>query len=167
MRTAAFAGAILMFTAVCMMVSAALHISANVASRLSEPAPVYDFRFYSLIFLGVFLLANAVICVRRAKLVARHDPDARSQARAALTRVLVASVPLLPFVPHASYFSVFAIADLAALRIAGARARPFAIRRLTPADCDTLSIHERSFRGTHGAALPHGVWANAARVDER
>lgn len=166
-RADAYAGAILLFAATCVAVSATLHIVTSLRNRLLEPAPRYDFLIYSLVFVGVFLLGNAIICMRAASAVTGRDEAARSRATAALARILTASVPLLPFAPHGWYVCVFAMSSLAALQFAGASARRFAIRRLTPVHCDTLSVHERSLRSTHAAAVRHAGGANAARLDQR
>jgi hypothetical protein len=147
----ASAGAALLGTGACMAVSASLHIVANAVERIGQPAPVYDFRIYSLLCLGVFLLGNAVMCIRRAAAVAAADPRARRETTHALLRIGAAAAPLIPFVPHAWYFTVFVLIDLAALRLAR---------------CGTLAVHETSLYPVRTFVVRRDPRSNAPRLDE-
>jgi len=76
---------------------------------------VYNFRFYSLALLGVMLIAAALACLTSVRSLMRGDPTGRRVALAATAVLLVLNVPLIPIQGFAVGFSVFALANLAAL----------------------------------------------------
>jgi hypothetical protein len=56
----------------------------------------YDFRAYSLLLLGVVLVASGVYLMRQAGALGRGEPGARAAAVRGVIVVLLLNVPLIP-----------------------------------------------------------------------
>lgn len=76
---------------------------------------VYDFRFYSLMLLGVLLVAAGVTCLSSVRRLIRGDGGGRRVAVSATVVLLALNVPLMPIQGFAVGFSAFALVNLAAL----------------------------------------------------
>lgn len=76
---------------------------------------IYDFRFYSLVLLGVMLIAAAVACLTSVRSLTRGDAAGRRVAVSATVVLLALNVPLMPIQGFAVGFSAFALVNLAAL----------------------------------------------------
>ncbi len=108
-----------------------LAVTGRALSRLG-PAFEYDFRLYSLIMLGVVLIAGGVRCLTTAWNVARGDPRAWKAALEATTMLLVVNVPLMPIQGFAVGFSMFLMVTLLALIATRRRfVTPFGARTVT------------------------------------
>ena len=87
------------------------------AGRGSGPGGtfVYDFRFYSLVLLGVMLIAASVACLTSVRSLIRGDAGGHKVALSAALVLLALNVPLMPIEGFAVAFAIFALANLAAL----------------------------------------------------
>ena len=86
-----------------------------------EAAFAYDFRFYSLILLGVVVFVPAVICVMNARKLTTGDPDAWYRVLVASGMLALINLPLMPIQPNAIGPAVTATAAFVAVL---ARRRP-------------------------------------------
>ena len=93
----------------------AAHTLAVVGRALRGPAFEYDFRLYSLVLLGVSLIAGGLRCLSTSWKVARGDARAWKTALGASTMLLVVNVPLMPIKGFATGFSAFLVMTLFAL----------------------------------------------------
>jgi hypothetical protein len=75
---------------------------------------VYDFRFYSLVLLGVLLLGASVACVTAVRSLARGEAAGRRVTCSAAVMLLALNVPLMPIEGFATGFTVFALVNLVA-----------------------------------------------------
>ncbi len=76
---------------------------------------VYDFRFYSLLNLGVLLIAGGVACAVLAHRLMRGELRAWKGTLWATVLLLAVNLPLIPIEDNAYGPSVFAFVNLAAL----------------------------------------------------
>jgi hypothetical protein len=112
-----FAGAIVGALGLAHLVSVVM----TAMDRSRQNQFVYDFRFYSLVLLGVLLVAAGFLAAIAAAGLARGDRAAWRASLAVWSAILVINVPLIPIQGFAVLFSALAALELVLL--AGLRAR--------------------------------------------
>jgi len=75
----------------------------------------YDFRFYSLLLVGLLILLPGFLCLRHARGLTQGEASAYRQARRATLWLLAVNLPLIPIQGFAVLLSAFAGANLLAL----------------------------------------------------
>ena len=91
------------------------HTLAVISRMFRRPAFEYDLRLYSLVMIGVLLIAGGVRCLSTSWHVARGDTRGWKAALGATTMLLVVTVPLMPIQGFAVGLSAFLIVALLAL----------------------------------------------------
>lgn len=84
---------------------------------------VYNFRFYSLMLVGVMLVAAGAACLTSVRRLMRGDAAGHRLALWATVALLALNVPLMPIQGFAVGFSAFALVNLAALWLTRTRFR--------------------------------------------
>ncbi len=102
------------------------HLVAVLIVELRRSPVIYDFRFYSLLLLGVVNGTLALAALRVARRLAAGEREARRTAMRAMLGLLVVNVPLGPIQGFATALAIFASLDLIALALARHRASEFA-----------------------------------------
>ena len=129
-RVLAAVGAVTFFCGALIAFLGLAHTLAVIGEAFSRPpAFEYDFRLYSLVMLGVSLIAGGLRCLSTSWNVARGDARAWKAALTATILLLVINVPLMPIQGFAVAFTALLLVSLIAL-IATRRcfAAPFAHR---------------------------------------
>jgi hypothetical protein len=80
---------------------------------------VYNYRFYSLVLLGVLLIVTGLIAAVEAERLARGRPSGWRASLSVWTAILAINLPLVPLQGFAVLFSVLAAVEL--LLLAGSR----------------------------------------------
>ncbi len=75
----------------------------------------YDFRFYSLVLVGLVILFPALVCVLRARRLTEGDLDSWKRVLRASGILLLVNAPLGPIQPFAIGFTVLASLNLVSL----------------------------------------------------
>jgi hypothetical protein len=90
----------------------AAHTIAVINQALRRPAFQYDFRLYSLILLGIFLIAGGVRCLTTSWKVSRGDARAWKDALQTTTMLLAVNLPLTPIQGFAAGLAGFLVVTL-------------------------------------------------------
>ncbi len=75
----------------------------------------YDFRFYSLVLVGLLILLPGFLCLRHARGLTQGEASAYRQARRATLWLLAVNLPLIPIQGFAGMLSALAGLNLFAL----------------------------------------------------
>lgn len=118
------------------------HLAAVVGRAMAstgtgaEGTFVYDFRFYSLVLLGVLLMAGGLACVSSLRRLTRGEPAGWSLAFWTSIALLAINVPLMPIQGFAVGFSAFLSVNLVILVLTRWRFRNPRLPRVPPSDRD-------------------------------
>jgi lysylphosphatidylglycerol synthetase-like protein (DUF2156 family) len=85
---------------------------------------VYNFRFYSLVFVGVVIVVAGFYCLIAARGLTRADPLARRRALRASLVILAVNAPLAPIQGFAYGLSILALFNLIGLATSRRFLRP-------------------------------------------
>lgn len=108
-------GAVTFFCGALIGLLGVAHTLAVIGRALRGPAFEYDFRLYSLVLMGVCLIAGGLRCLSTSWSVARGDVRAWKAALGATSMLLVVNLPLMPIQGFAVGFSVFLVITLLVL----------------------------------------------------
>jgi len=108
-------GAVTFFCGALIGLLGVAHTVAVIGRALRGPTFEYNFRLYSLVMLGVSLIAGGLCCLSTSWNVARGDARAWKTALAATTLLLVVNAPLMPIQGFATGFSAFLVVTLLTL----------------------------------------------------
>ena len=108
-------GSVTFFCGALIGLLGAAHTLAVIGRALRGPASEYDFRLYSLVMMGVALIAGGLRCLSTSWNVARGDVRAWKAAIGATTLLLVVNLPLVPIQGFAVGLSVFLVMTLLVL----------------------------------------------------
>ena len=115
-RVLAAVGAVTFFCGALIALLGTAHTLAVIGRAFSRPpAFEYDFRLYSLVMLGVSLIAGGLRCLSTSWNVARGDVRAWKAALTATILLLVVNVPLMPIQGFAVAFTALLLVSLITL----------------------------------------------------
>lgn len=98
-----------------------IHLGAVLRQASGAAEFHYDFRFASLLLVGLFIAVPGLVCAWEARRISRGDPAARRRALWATWILLAVNAALMPLQAPAVVLGSLAAVNLAALLLLGRR----------------------------------------------